>query len=114
MVLSAVCREWRDIALTTPLLWSKLELRFDEIGTSFDAESGFLEGTINRWLTRAGNCPLSLDFDLSGLGGEPFPLGRLREILHRWAHRVQYLWLDIGAADIRPLRLDSAPFPLLP
>ncbi|KAF8214067.1 hypothetical protein K438DRAFT_1802813 [Mycena galopus ATCC 62051] len=111
VVLSNVCRRWREVAAATPVLWSKLEVRFNKITTEIVATPELVEGLIDRWLSRAGNCPLSLDLSF---GNEP-SLSRLRDIIHRWSHRVQYIRLDSTGSrhDISPLGLDSAAFPLL-
>ncbi|KAF8213979.1 hypothetical protein K438DRAFT_1956080 [Mycena galopus ATCC 62051] len=42
---------------------------------------------------------------------EKFSLTRLRDLIHRWSRRIQYIRLD--ARDIRPLELDVAEFPQL-
>ncbi|KAJ6515480.1 hypothetical protein C8R45DRAFT_1067083 [Mycena sanguinolenta] len=108
VVLSAVCRSWRDIAFTTPVLWSKLEVRFNYF--TIEAADLALE-CIDRWLSRARSRPLSLMFDYSG--HDLFPLSRLRGIIHRWSHLVQNLHLDVEYCNIRPLGLDSMAFPIL-
>ncbi|KAJ7804310.1 hypothetical protein B0H14DRAFT_2884869, partial [Mycena olivaceomarginata] len=103
IVISAVCRAWRDIALATPALWSHLDIWLNSLATRVISESGLVEGFIDRWLTRAGNRPFNDDLTLR----------RLRDIIHRWSHRVEYIYLDIGNRDIHLLGLDSANFPLL-
>ncbi|KAF8214025.1 hypothetical protein K438DRAFT_1802748 [Mycena galopus ATCC 62051] len=110
IVLTGVCHAWRDIALATPKLWSKLEVRFSGIPDEVASRPGLVEGTIDRWLARAGNCPLSLKFHAVDRNFAP---SRWRDMIHRWSHRMQYLYLDIGFYDIGPLALDSAVFPLL-
>ncbi|KAF8214020.1 hypothetical protein K438DRAFT_1802742, partial [Mycena galopus ATCC 62051] len=112
IVLSGVCREWRDIAFATPLLWTKLKVSFDDIAAEIVSEPGLVEGHMERWLTRAGNCPLSLE--LLSWKEAPFTLDRLQDLIHRWSHHIQCLHLEIGVdRDIRSLGLDSAAFPLL-
>ncbi|KAJ6515487.1 hypothetical protein C8R45DRAFT_956667, partial [Mycena sanguinolenta] len=104
-VLSRVCRAWRDIALNTPILWSKLKVWFDQIALR-RSSPGFGEDIVDEWLSRAKYHPLSLDF--AG------PSSRLRNVIHRWSHRMQRFRLDMGPhCDIRALELDSAAFPLL-
>ncbi|KAJ6515484.1 hypothetical protein C8R45DRAFT_1139861 [Mycena sanguinolenta] len=111
IALTVVCRVWRDVALSTPTLWAKLELQFDRIDGRITRNLGFLESFIDRWLARAGNCPLSLDFECRRA---VFDLPRLGDIVRRWSHRVQHLRLTLGPhPDLSPLGLDSAAFPLL-
>ncbi|KAF8213948.1 hypothetical protein K438DRAFT_2009070 [Mycena galopus ATCC 62051] len=111
ILLTSVCRAWRDIALITPMLWSTLRVQFDRISGSVASNSGFIEGFIDQWLTCAGNLPLSLDFESRR---KVFTLNRLRGIIHRWSHRVQHIHLNLGwCSDPSPLGLDSVEFPLL-
>ncbi|KAJ7804309.1 hypothetical protein B0H14DRAFT_2313182, partial [Mycena olivaceomarginata] len=62
IILSAVCRTWRDIALATPALWSYLHIRLDGLAIEVASEPGLMEGFVDRWLTRAGNRPLDIGF----------------------------------------------------
>ncbi|KAF8213994.1 hypothetical protein K438DRAFT_1750093 [Mycena galopus ATCC 62051] len=111
IVLAGVCRLWRNIALATPVLWSKLKVQIDCIDHGVIRKPGLIEGVIDRWFSRAGlNCPLSLDLE-SMWEDTPFAPSRLRDIIYRWSHRLQYLRLNIDTT--RPLGLDSAAFPLL-
>ncbi|KAJ7368711.1 hypothetical protein DFH08DRAFT_983050 [Mycena albidolilacea] len=103
-----VCRSWRDIAFATPILWTKLYIDFGCIAVEIASEPGLVEGCIDRWLARAGNRPLSIDFDCDG--DQPFAHSRLRDVIHRWSHRVQYLTLTIDRHDFFSLGLDSAAF----
>ncbi|KAF8214021.1 hypothetical protein K438DRAFT_1802743 [Mycena galopus ATCC 62051] len=110
IVLTTICHAWRDIALATARLWSKLEVRFHDIPAAVISTPGLVEGTIDRWLARAGNCPLSLKFHA---GNRNFALSRLRDMIHRWSHRIRYLYIDVGFHDLGLLALDSGAFPLL-
>ncbi|KAJ7822363.1 hypothetical protein B0H13DRAFT_1659736, partial [Mycena leptocephala] len=47
--LTHICRQWREITLTTPLLWRA-------IGLSDERRSDIC----NTWLTRSRRCPLSI------------------------------------------------------
>ncbi|KAJ7265470.1 hypothetical protein B0H12DRAFT_199781 [Mycena haematopus] len=113
VVLAGVCRSWRNIAQATPALWSELEVQFGEIATRVASKPGLVEGHIDLLLSRAHNRPLSLRFRLSRDGA--FALSRLRDIIHRWSHRVGYIYLYWGyfLFDMGALGLDSAVFPLL-
>ncbi|KAJ7243960.1 hypothetical protein C8J57DRAFT_1191488 [Mycena rebaudengoi] len=58
LLLASVCREWRRVALSFPRLWATLRLKWDL--ETVNCREHLLE----RWLLRAGSCPL--DLDLSG------------------------------------------------
>ncbi|KAJ7887477.1 hypothetical protein B0H14DRAFT_1234205 [Mycena olivaceomarginata] len=94
IILSTVCGTWRDIALAMHTLWSELEVRFDDLGTGVVSKTGLIVDSIDRWLSRAGSCPLSLDFmsheDLFALS-----CLRVAYVIHRWSHRVKDLSVDI-------------------
>ncbi|KAJ7780205.1 hypothetical protein DFH07DRAFT_466440 [Mycena maculata] len=123
-VFLGVCRTWRHIALSTPALWTTLSLGFDNIGDTVAAETK-IEGFVEWWLNRAGLGPLSIAFRtrrrgllLSAavpltLSGGPFTPSRMRDVIHRYAPRVEYLELELPQEHMRHLRLDSAVFPLL-
>ncbi|KAJ7368821.1 hypothetical protein DFH08DRAFT_1071450 [Mycena albidolilacea] len=122
VAITGVCRAWRDIALATPSLWSTLDVDFDLIPPHVVSVPGLVEGFIYRWLDRTGTCPLSLVFDAPARGHgsgrlmryqEPFPLSRLRSVIHRYSDQVHSLEVDICGRDIRALGLDWAEFPLL-
>ncbi|KAJ6515388.1 hypothetical protein C8R45DRAFT_207849 [Mycena sanguinolenta] len=113
LVLAGVCRLWRNIAHDTPALWSKLDVQFDLIPIAKASQPGLIEGLVDVWFSRARSSPLSLDIQYS-YDDSSLP-GRVREIIHRWAHSLQYIFLDFGSSefDIPALGLDSAAFPLL-
>ncbi|KAF8205563.1 hypothetical protein K438DRAFT_1818040 [Mycena galopus ATCC 62051] len=61
LVLCAVCQRWRNIALTTPQLWSSISFDADRLLTS---QSGALYlDFVRMWLSRARSAPLSLYWD---------------------------------------------------
>ncbi|KAJ7633189.1 hypothetical protein FB45DRAFT_745939 [Roridomyces roridus] len=51
--LLQICRQWRDVALATPALWSTVDLFLDN--PRYDAQQKDL---LERWLRRSGNCGL--------------------------------------------------------
>lgn len=55
LLLGQVCRSWRKISLSTPLLWSRI--RIGKVGNE-----GERSGALRMWLERSGDCPLSLHY----------------------------------------------------
>ncbi|KAJ7633147.1 hypothetical protein FB45DRAFT_1058119 [Roridomyces roridus] len=63
--LLQICRQWRDVALTTPALWSTVALTVDSVDHIRQRR------LLHAWLQRSGNCPLSIELASSvGLAGE--------------------------------------------
>ncbi|CAA7264343.1 unnamed protein product [Cyclocybe aegerita] len=58
IVLSAVCRRWRDISFSTPQLWTSIFIKFDEADSAptQQARANFVQ----EWLSRSGQLPLSI------------------------------------------------------
>jgi hypothetical protein len=111
IVLTGVCRTWRDIALTTPKLWATLDIPFDILPPQL-ASKPASDYFIDRWLARAGQVPLSFVFRAI-LGQHDVEQPRMRDLIHRYSHRLQYLELYTTEPQIRFLELDSVEFPLL-
>jgi hypothetical protein len=58
LLLCQICRQWRAVALSTPLLWRAIQVELTR-GTSDKQLAAQLE-LLKTWLQRSGNCPLSL------------------------------------------------------
>ncbi|KAF8161774.1 hypothetical protein K438DRAFT_306957 [Mycena galopus ATCC 62051] len=71
-----------------------------------------IEGFIDRWLARAGQCPLSLAFRDEGLKVD-LVHQVLGNVLRRYSHRLHYLELCIAEKLLPQLGLGSLNFPLL-
>ncbi|KAJ7031499.1 hypothetical protein C8F04DRAFT_960293, partial [Mycena alexandri] len=113
----AVCQTWRDIALGTPALWATLALRFDLIDRAFASEPGNVDALADRWLQRAAPLPLSILFSALPQYSAHSPPAvtplHIRNIIHKYAHMIQYLQLNMSMADLRQTELNSVNFPLL-
>ncbi|KIM46670.1 hypothetical protein M413DRAFT_260623 [Hebeloma cylindrosporum] len=55
---SAVCAGWRQLARSTPNLWSLLTFKFSDFANSTTMEA--LPHLITDWLERSGSLPLTL------------------------------------------------------
>ncbi|KAJ7186482.1 hypothetical protein C8R46DRAFT_1341889 [Mycena filopes] len=97
LFLCRICRRWREIALSTPQLWSAIAIA---VGRNPTAHLELLE----TWLARSGNCPLS--FRLSDAAKRPHHLQTALLHLHRW----QYIVLDL---PFEQLVLVQGEMPLL-
>ncbi|KIJ15882.1 hypothetical protein PAXINDRAFT_11459 [Paxillus involutus ATCC 200175] len=60
LLLTRICRGWRQVAFSTPRLWCSLELWWPRL-PRIQQESQFY----HHWLSRARSCPLSLAVDAS-------------------------------------------------
>ncbi|KAJ7437597.1 hypothetical protein B0H11DRAFT_1885146 [Mycena galericulata] len=57
LFLGHICRKWREIALSTPWLWTVINLHLGDVATH-QRQIHLLEV----WLTRSRSCPLSISF----------------------------------------------------
>ncbi|KAJ7269535.1 hypothetical protein C8J57DRAFT_1716624 [Mycena rebaudengoi] len=87
MLLLNICGIWRDIALSTPSLWSALHVEFPRT-------PGFRH-LFECWLDRAGTRPLSI-----ALNGKPSK--KFANLLCPHAHRVQSLEMRIDRDERLP------------
>ncbi|KAJ7277372.1 hypothetical protein C8J57DRAFT_184867 [Mycena rebaudengoi] len=111
LLLLVICTSWRDLALSTPALWTRLMMLLDKNsenpGLSNPTKS---EKLIRNWFTRAGSLPLSLTF--SGTWGYSFLEGGLNGILPRYSPHLHELKLHIHSKTLSALR-NEIYFPLL-
>ncbi|KAJ7055819.1 hypothetical protein C8F01DRAFT_1234314 [Mycena amicta] len=93
VLLGRICGAWRDLALATPRLWAKIHIV--EPSLSLDqrhANAGLLEAKVEQrlqalqsWLTRSGECPLSISFvGHRDAGTNPLFIQRLVTFVRRW------------------------------
>lgn len=73
LLLTRICRVWRQTAFTSPSLWAKIYITFSDEGSHFDPQISYgltkqhLSNTlrlrcsaVEQWLSRSGACPLSI------------------------------------------------------
>jgi len=128
VLLTQVCRNWRRIALNTPLLWASIHIPITFNNSPLDEEVGDASfsdaatdlrmtkrvSTVREWLGRSKDCPLSFTF-----GSDPNIFGSnrhcddiiylLQSHLGRW-HRVtinasKYYIAMFTALDTRQMPL---------
>jgi hypothetical protein len=105
LLLTTVCRGWRELALSNPLLWSAFHISPTSIPQSWRKRDTVLHRpqikAVEAWLARSGRCPLSISLISRGQNKdfESVLLNLLVQHTHRWK-------------DIH-FRLNSAVFPIL-
>ncbi|KAF8994789.1 hypothetical protein BDQ17DRAFT_1366368 [Cyathus striatus] len=96
LTLGSVCRTWRNVTTTTPNLWSSIFLIHSPSHPTLKL------GLLDLYLTNSKNFPLSIWFDVGGLGPRPqLPFGQVlsafeKLIRHceRWEHLDIYIIPD--------------------
>ncbi|KAJ8095777.1 hypothetical protein PM082_022884 [Marasmius tenuissimus] len=97
LILTVICRSWRDIALRTPRLWNSLHLTLPSPSVVIDGEDllALLESRkegVKLWLERSGALPLNLsvmmDIPLGQVGSRADNysdcIGTIAEYCMRW------------------------------
>ncbi|KAG2035715.1 hypothetical protein BDR03DRAFT_961965 [Suillus americanus] len=87
MLLTKICRRWREVAMSLPMLWCRLQL---EVGYDDWQQRAFC---YDFWLKRSGGCPLSLRLKSRTDWGE------LRSLLQPYVQQISSLSLDFLSCD---------------
>ncbi|KAJ7757583.1 hypothetical protein B0H16DRAFT_1885596 [Mycena metata] len=103
LLLLQVCRTWRDIALSTPFLWSSLHLGPKEV------RGAKIDKIVADWFDRAGSCPLTFNFPLHLKGYWELASAVLRGL----APRIQTLCLQHLKEPLLKDLTAIGPFPIL-
>ncbi|KAJ8078180.1 hypothetical protein PM082_000386 [Marasmius tenuissimus] len=124
LLLTAVCRTWREIALSTPRLWCALHVCVSGLNVH-PALQARLEG-IKMWLDRSGSRPLTLSVSMMDNSPSTIaapvdidsenPYTALMGLLIHYSHRWRILALNnpIRFSNLRPLeRLNAQDLPIL-
>ncbi|KAJ7685655.1 hypothetical protein DFH06DRAFT_1159061 [Mycena polygramma] len=106
LILCGICRRWRDVAISTPALWSSLHIDFGYYNERQTAEFHQM------WLSRARNTPLSLRLRLHyhrvPMGPEVSLLKTIKGLSQQWRN-IDFETPDM-ASFVFPVR---GSFPLL-
>ncbi|KAJ7133408.1 hypothetical protein C8R44DRAFT_772366 [Mycena epipterygia] len=98
MLLGRVCSYWRNVAHTTPRIWSSIHVLSPPTETPPDIVSAF-QDLVEAWLERSGSCPLSISFlEVWNSAKTSIILPHLLKV----SHRIQHLELS---AQILPKEL---------
>ncbi|KAJ7320718.1 hypothetical protein DFH08DRAFT_890078 [Mycena albidolilacea] len=113
LLLCAICRQWRAIAIATPELWRAIQISVSDGYTSYEAAAQLK--LLKTWLSRSGSCPLSMDLSLPDTI-EEIPRTAIDEEIVRTAvlhsERWEYANLSIPLGHMGLLRVANA-MPLL-
>ncbi|KAK7038850.1 hypothetical protein VNI00_010480 [Paramarasmius palmivorus] len=69
LLLTRICRFWREIAISTPQLWNIIHVHIPQLVAEVDLEAHLSlihkrKDGVERWLKRSGTLPISLSFSV--------------------------------------------------
>ena len=102
LLLLAVCRGWRRVALGTPRLWCSLSVR-PSPGTQ---QRGLY--FYHHWLARARGCPLALAVDTRRLPSNPAWRYEVTELLQPYTSRAARLHVTFDEGTVPGMLLQDA------
>ncbi|KAJ7780017.1 hypothetical protein B0H16DRAFT_1500394 [Mycena metata] len=108
LLLSRICRHWRQIALSTPLLWRAIHmpLREHELPEARARKLNLLD----TWLSRSGDCSLSISLHYilhPAFNSESSPtVSQFFDAIVRHASRWEYLDLHMPFEDLSSIQGD--------
>ncbi|KAF7337914.1 hypothetical protein MVEN_02014600 [Mycena venus] len=108
LALCAICRWWREVALSTPRLWSSLLVDFDDMPTNNTDVDLY-----RKWLSRARGAPLSIslkDWDEKEVLTSVDPILQTFVGLSRQWKNIE---IDVGMNLARSIFPVDGDFPLL-
>ncbi|KAF8960206.1 hypothetical protein BDZ97DRAFT_2077610 [Flammula alnicola] len=115
LLISRVCRAWKDLVLDTPKFWSTFEIEITGSGTSLSPPDINVTNTMDIWLKRSKNYPLTVRIVHIPVGRVPDQrsaqlLAALIPQSRRWRH-VEFI---LPASTMSSLQKSLPPdFPTL-
>ncbi|KAJ7741327.1 hypothetical protein B0H16DRAFT_1033005 [Mycena metata] len=119
LILGLICRHWRNVAYTTPRIWSSIHIPSLNYRDLPPKTVLALEKVVEAWLERSGSCPLSVSFTESFTEhidpsdpalNQPSPMSQLLTA----SRRLRRLELTASARALQPiLNLGPDALPLL-
>ncbi|KAG1747097.1 uncharacterized protein EDB91DRAFT_68185 [Suillus paluster] len=92
MLLTRICRRWREVALGIPSLWCRLCMEFVN-----NSDWQWAAVRYNSWLKRSRGCPLSLE-----LHCDADDLTKLRSLLRPYINQISSLSIKISVPGTQP------------
>lgn len=113
LLITRVCKAWRDLAYNTPKLWSTFEIEITGSGTSTPFHDLSIMSTIQLWLERSKAVPLNVRVMHVPVGRIPDPrsaqiLSLLVPEARRWKH-VQFTLPSSSISSIQNVLPDGFP-----
>ncbi|KAJ6561688.1 hypothetical protein B0H19DRAFT_1142308 [Mycena capillaripes] len=116
LLLCHISRRWRNLALSTPLLWTSLHITLPPIKNSRAAKSprlGEINDAAKAWISRSGLLPLSLSFVVQR--SEHYDIAALSSTFIQCSYRWRAIRLDLPELKLFTgfLALTSVDVPML-
>jgi hypothetical protein len=113
-LLTQICSQWRNIALSTPRLWRGIKVHYEirmYPGLVSLPSCAFDLQTVTKWLLRSKDCPLSLSIILEMPSHlDPTP-NHFAQAISAHSSRWEYIHLHLPSTAFAPLA--RTHFPLL-
>ncbi|KAF7373588.1 hypothetical protein MSAN_00569200 [Mycena sanguinolenta] len=114
LILGRICKHWRSVAYSAPILWSTLHIPSPNYDYTPSKIRSKLETIVEEWLKRSATCPLSVSFFGNGNQSHPLDKHPLVLLLCTFSQRLRHLTLTADPELIRPLlQLGSNDLPVL-
>ncbi|KAJ7172875.1 hypothetical protein C8R43DRAFT_1119708 [Mycena crocata] len=102
LLLVQVCKHWRELALSTPELWTEICLS----GRSFKGISLLLP----LWLSRARGRPLSIEFDWKDTDWDAVSIA-ICDAIQPFTYQLERLWICVTVEHLTHMPILRGPLP---